>query len=70
MTLLWRNGVFYAEADTMRRGFSIALLWNRREDLNDPPALGEIIFADEKRLTWYRGKWWPRYYSYGMDLMT
>lgn len=56
MTLRWRNGVFHVGKDIMRRGFSIALLWNRREDLNDPPEPGEIIFADEKRLTWYGGR--------------
>jgi hypothetical protein len=70
MTLRWRNGVLHVGHDIMRRGFSIELLWNRREDLNDRPEPGEIIFADGKRLTWYRGDWWPRYYSCNMDLMT
>ena len=70
MIIEWRNGFLSAGTDYVRRGWSIQLCWNRREDLGDDPEPGEIMYADEKRLTWYRGKWRPRYYSYAMKLIT
>lgn len=64
--LKWRNGGLHVGYDLMRDGYGVTLMWNRREDLNDPPPVGEIIFADERRLIWYRGEWRPTWYRYSM----
>ena len=66
MTLRWRNGVLHVGYLVFLDGWGVELTWNRREDLNDPPREGETIFADYKSLSWWRGRWWPRYRSHAM----
>ena len=70
MLIRWRNGMLHVGYLPFLHGWGVELAWNRREDLNDAPEEGEAIFADYKCWAWWRGRWWPRYSSHAINLIT
>jgi len=66
----WRNGLIWCGYDMLRDGYTLALHWNKRENLNDPPGEAELIYADNIGFSVWRGRWWPAYWSLRLNLIT